>query len=62
LTIKKVIALQQNNQILASIYESQISIVTAQIDYHQTILASEHEENNTPKKDNTTPKRARYAD
>ena len=60
LTIKKAVALQQNNQVLVSIYESQIMTVTAQIDYHQTILASAHEENNTPQKDNTTPKRARF--
>ncbi len=60
LTIKRAIAQQQDNQILVSIYESQISTVTAQIDYHQLMLENEHEENETPKKDNTTPKRTRY--
>jgi hypothetical protein len=55
LTIKKAIAQQENNQVLANIYDSQILTVTAQIDYHQTILARDHENNNTPKKNNTTP-------
>jgi hypothetical protein len=57
LTIKKAIAQQENNQVLVNIYESQILTVTTQIDFHQTILASDHENNNTPKKNNTTPKK-----
>jgi hypothetical protein len=57
LRIKKAIAQQENNQVLVNIYESQISTVTAQIDFHQTILASDHENNNILKKNNTTPKK-----
>jgi hypothetical protein len=57
LRIKKAIAHQENNQVLVNIYQSQILTVAAQIDLHQTILASDHENNNTPKKNNTKPKK-----
>jgi hypothetical protein len=55
LTVKKAITLQENNQVLVNIYNTQIATVSAQIEFHQAILATEHVRNKTPKKGNKTP-------
>ncbi len=44
LTVKKAVAMQEKNQVLVDIYESQILAVTSQIEYHQTILLAVEDE------------------
>ncbi len=55
LTVRKGITLQENNQVFVNIYDMQIATISAQIEFHQAILAAEHVRNETPKKGNKTP-------